>query len=148
MWRSRGVISDDAMTSQWRNGDVTTSSAPPIHHVTSIISLVAPARETLWKHCLVPEVKRSGDCRRRNGARVATACWLGDKRIASNQRLLSQFGPAKGAKRCDPCMYVCLCLSVRPYIWKSTIRYDARCYFNMRSKADISHLNLPRGTNN
>jgi len=23
-----------------------------------------------------------------------------------------------------------------------TIRYDARCYFNVRSKADMSHLNL------
>jgi len=26
-----------------------------------------------------------------------------------------------------------------------TIRYD-RCYFNVRSKADISQLNLPHGT--
>jgi len=24
-----------------------------------------------------------------------------------------------------------------------TIRYDMRCYFNVRSKADISQLNLP-----
>jgi len=28
-----------------------------------------------------------------------------------------------------------------------TIRYDTRCYFNMRSKADMSQLNLPHGTN-
>ena len=27
-----------------------------------------------------------------------------------------------------------------------TIRYDTRCYFNARSKADISQLNLPHGT--
>jgi len=26
----------------------------------------------------------------------------------------------------------------------TTIRYDTRCYFNVRSKADISQLNLPR----
>jgi len=26
-----------------------------------------------------------------------------------------------------------------------TIRYDTRCYFNVRSKADISQLNLPHG---
>jgi len=26
--------------------------------------------------------------------------------------------------------------------------YDTRCYFNVRSKADISQLNLPHGTNN
>ena len=29
-----------------------------------------------------------------------------------------------------------------------TIRYDTRCYFNVRSKADTSQLNLPQGTNN
>jgi len=29
----------------------------------------------------------------------------------------------------------------------NTIRYDTRCYFNVRSKADISRLNLPHGDN-
>jgi len=29
-----------------------------------------------------------------------------------------------------------------------TIRYDVRCYFNVRSKADISQLNLSHGTKN
>jgi len=29
-----------------------------------------------------------------------------------------------------------------------TMRYDARCYFNVRSKADTSQLNPPHGTNN
>jgi len=29
-----------------------------------------------------------------------------------------------------------------------TIRYDTRCYFNVRSKADISQLNLLHGTDN
>jgi len=29
-----------------------------------------------------------------------------------------------------------------------TIGYDTRCYFNVRSKADISQLNLPHGTDN
>ena len=28
---------------------------------------------------------------------------------------------------------------------KVMIRYDTRCYFNVRSKADISQLNLPHG---
>jgi len=27
-----------------------------------------------------------------------------------------------------------------------TIRHDTRCYFNVRSKADMSQLNLPHGT--
>ena len=31
---------------------------------------------------------------------------------------------------------------------RHTIRYDTRCYFNVRSKADISQLNLPHGTDN
>ena len=29
-----------------------------------------------------------------------------------------------------------------------TIRYDTRCYFNVRSQADMSQLDLPHGTNN
>ena len=28
------------------------------------------------------------------------------------------------------------------------LQYDTRCYFNVRSKADISQLNLPHGTDN
>ena len=27
-------------------------------------------------------------------------------------------------------------------------RYDTRCYFNVRSKADMSQLNLPHGNDN
>ena len=40
-------------------------------------------------------------------------------------------------------------------VWRVTLptllpnlRYDTRCYFNVRSKADISQLNLPHGTDN
>ena len=29
-----------------------------------------------------------------------------------------------------------------------TIRYDTRCYFNVRSKANMSQLNLPHGADN
>jgi len=29
-----------------------------------------------------------------------------------------------------------------------TIRYDTRCYFNVRSNANMSQLNLPHGTDN
>ena len=29
-----------------------------------------------------------------------------------------------------------------------SLRYDTRCYFNVRSKADISQLNLPHGADN
>jgi len=34
-----------------------------------------------------------------------------------------------------------------PYAY-DTIRYDTRCYFNVRSKADMSQLNLPHGNDN
>jgi len=46
----------------------------------------------------------------------------------------------------------CVCdarsLAVGNYSCCTTIRYDTRCYFNVRSKADISQLNLPHGTDN
>ena len=34
--------------------------------------------------------------------------------------------------------------------WKvlESTRYDTRCYFNVRSKANMSQLNLPHGTDN
>jgi len=40
--------------------------------------------------------------------------------------------------------------ATRPRCSNSTtlICYDTRCYFNVRSKADISQLNLPHGTDN
>jgi len=43
------------------------------------------------------------------------------------------------------CLYVCphANLAALQLIRKQTIRYDTRCYFNVRSKADISQLNLP-----
>ena len=31
------------------------------------------------------------------------------------------------------------------FLTTPTIRYDTRCYFNVRSKADMSQLNLPHG---
>jgi len=31
---------------------------------------------------------------------------------------------------------------------EKTIRYDTRCYFNVRSKADMSQLNLQHGNDN
>jgi len=36
---------------------------------------------------------------------------------------------------------------VKLKIFSDTIRYDTRCYFNVRSKAGISQLNLPHGNN-
>ena len=33
-------------------------------------------------------------------------------------------------------------------MFQLTIRYDTRCYFNVRSKADTSQLNLQYGNDN
>jgi len=33
-------------------------------------------------------------------------------------------------------------------VYNSLIRYDTRCYFNVRLKADMSQLNLPHGNDN
>ena len=43
---------------------------------------------------------------------------------------------------CQPAN-VMLCGNLLRY---DTIQYDTRCYFYVRSKADISQLNLPHGT--
>jgi len=34
------------------------------------------------------------------------------------------------------------------YVLAGTIRYDTRCYVNVRTKANMSQLNLPHGTDN
>jgi len=39
-----------------------------------------------------------------------------------------------------------LCSAMYLYPPDAMIRYDTRCYFNVRSKADMSQLNLPHGT--
>ena len=43
-----------------------------------------------------------------------------------------------------------VCIAHQPYdtIRYDTIRYDTRCCFNVRSKADMSQLNLPHGDDN
>ena len=38
--------------------------------------------------------------------------------------------------------------SLRDERWRDTTRYDTRCYFSARSKADMSRLNLPHGNDN
>ena len=39
-------------------------------------------------------------------------------------------------------------LCTRIPLYEIGIRYGTRCYFNVRSKADMSQLNLPHGTDN
>ena len=54
-------------------------------------------------------------------------------KIIAVNKLLQQTGSQR-PHRCSP--------------WGIKLRYDTRCYFNVRSKADISQLNLPHGTDN
>ena len=44
--------------------------------------------------------------------------------------------------------FACVQRNLHFLSYADTIRYDTRCYFNVRSKADISQLNLPHGTDN
>jgi len=37
------------------------------------------------------------------------------------------------------------CVYFTSLVNHGTIRHDTRCYFNVRSKADMSRLNLPHG---
>ena len=43
---------------------------------------------------------------------------------------------------------VATCYNCVAQIQYYTIRYDTRCYFNVRSKADMSRLNQPHGNDN
>jgi len=44
------------------------------------------------------------------------------------------------------------CADTEADFWHSadnySMRYDTRCYFNVRSKADTNQLNVPHGTDN
>ena len=43
------------------------------------------------------------------------------------------------------CSVVCMQFCESQILNPCTIRYDTRCYFNVRSKANMSQLNLPHG---
>jgi len=65
--------------------------------------------------------------------------------------------PAYAVHRCDHFFHMSQVAwsvySIHVCVLKAWIRYDTtfrcvKCYFNVRSKADISQLNLPHGTDN
>jgi len=60
------------------------------------------------------------------------------------QRLVGCCLPAVGSEDLGNCRAVSHSLQTA----ESTIRYDTRCYFNVRSKADMSQLNLPHRNDN
>ena len=68
---------------------------------------------------------------------LTVSCFSKSRLVLPFWYWLTQVVPEKGPL--NGCVCVC---------WTFTIRYDTRCYFNVRSKADISQLNLPHGTDN
>ena len=71
------------------------------------------------------------------------------QRVALGRDRLRRLRPAVGAVQAR-----LLLVEPRPNLHRIVLavllhtRYDTRCYFNVRSKADISQLNLPHGTDN
>ena len=71
--------------------------------------------------------------------------------LAKDTRKQSIFGRSEDhRKRC--CLitaYIfCTVHNITVLLIVTFIRYDTRCYFNLRSKANMSQLNLPHGTDN
>jgi len=68
------------------------------------------------------------------------------------QPIVSQFDELLGVMSAEPDPTLQLayaqCISQAMGFARYTIRCDTRCYFNMRSKADMGQLNLPHRTNN
>jgi len=56
--------------------------------------------------------------------------------------------PKKGEPKVDLAHDFLLSYHTISEIYSVPIRYDTIRYFNVRSKADISQLNLPHGTDN
>ena len=76
---------------------------------------------------------------------VLWRCWLGGRkgiRPVKNRVVGYGRGYLSGAG-CRLAWCHCHTLSLAPVKSRLVLRYDTRCYFNVRSKADISQLNLP-----
>jgi len=74
-----------------------------------------------------------------------------DTRASTSRRRLSdRVGPLSDTvgRQGDLIAVTAIDLFTVIYSIADTIRYDTRCYFNVRSKANMSQLNLPHGTDN
>jgi len=94
---------------------------------------------------------------------IARACFRFEELITNKHPDIRRTAPARGiyiASRYLSCLKAKL--SLIGYVWSQAefnlsspvsdltlvSRYDTRCYFIVRSKADMSQLNLPHGNNN
>jgi len=71
---------------------------------------------------------------------------LGEERGTFEAIIRRPLSSMNGAAAMRPSTIYLLATAVKSH--RASTRYDTRCYFNVRSKADISQLNLPHGTNN
>ena len=141
----------------------------------TVISCTAPAwcmhvAKTDRSFCIHSHARWSMSCRRR----LVTQCDICDAKISAAEIIINTYiswpiylstnkrhGKGKNSRyrRLDKCTLA----PTGEYDWTirarrrlfvsclircNTIRYDTICYFNVRSKADVSQLNLPHGTNN
>ena len=73
------------------------------------------------------------------GRSSGSACLRAAGALGQHQSTIRLFDPRADRAEARPPTCMCVC---------DTIRYDTRCYFNVRSTADISRLNLPHGNDN
>ena len=121
-----------------------------------------------WKRKGLEEREERGN----GGKRVGNGKKMAERKIVIPIHLLTQFHSSSWAKQPVPMVFVLRFFSsmvtdwrfISPYcstcvcgvvfyleiycIRYDTIRCNTRCYFNVRSKADMSQLNLPQGNDN
>ena len=112
-----------------------------VDRVTGVPSVDGRSHEVLGR-VLQPvyERVRLPAARRANEPAVPLRTW---RHLAGNTHGRR---PPKGYRRITWLLYSCI--AGRIVLALSSSSYDTRCYFNVRSKADISQLNLPHGTDN
>ena len=99
--------------------------------------------------CCVTWRRGSAACR---DCTVDSPRWL--RLAAAERRPPRRYDTAAARSTCTSCTSVNIIVSIILVHYALAlgghfgIRYDTRCYFNVRSKADISQLNLPHGTDN
>ena len=103
---------------------VQRPGTPPQPHHTTLVRCHRAKCSVMWLWCLI--VVWSHQC---------TVYYFFFRGAIRRCGLFTNYSGHLLTRSCDTVRY-------------DTIRYDTTCYFNVRSKADISQLNLPHGTDN
>jgi len=70
------------------------------------------------------------------------------KRSPGAEPLVRSSGAKPPPPKAHSILRIFCCYTMHNFVRYDTIRYDTRCYFNVRSKANMSQFNLPHGTDN